>query len=80
MSVGGEIRLDNNTMRISRVSMLSGKTTEKVLSITAQQWANYMSGVLIQNSLKHLSDDDREFILTGILPEEWDENFKEKED
>jgi hypothetical protein len=31
----------------------------------------------IQDFLPNLDDDDREFILTGITPDEWDNLFKE---
>lgn len=33
------------------------------------------SGELIQNVFPQLDDDQREFLITGILPEEWDAMF-----
>jgi hypothetical protein len=29
----------------------------------------------VQNAMPHLSADEREFIMTGITPTEWDEMF-----
>ena len=34
----------------------------------------------IQNAAPHLSDADREFLMTGITVEEWDEAFPDDED
>jgi hypothetical protein len=32
---------------------------------------------LIQEMLPELNADEREFLITGMLPEEWDELFKD---
>ena len=37
------------------------------------------SGMLIQDAFPMLSADEREFIKTGITPEEWDAAFGEEE-
>lgn len=34
--------------------------------------------MLIQDLFPYLSDDDREFLLTGITPEEWDSAFPDE--
>lgn len=39
-----------------------------------QRWLN---GELIQYAMSELTDDEREYILTGILPGEWEEIFGE---
>ena len=67
-------------MLITRKSVFSGKEHTKDLPITDEQWAAYNSGTVIQKALPHLSADDREFILTGSTPEEWDEMFGEDEE
>lgn len=36
-------------------------------------------GMYIQDAFSFLTPDEREFILTGITKEEWDETFKEEE-
>jgi hypothetical protein len=37
----------------------------------------WQSGMLIQDAFPMLSADEREFIKTGITPEEWEEMFGE---
>jgi hypothetical protein len=66
--------------QVTRQSMVSGKTRTKKLVATAEQWAALDKGALIQNALPHLSLDDREFILTGITGEEWDDAFPEEDE
>lgn len=36
---------------------------------------NYKNGDLIQNAFPFLSADEREFLITGLLPEEFDNLF-----
>lgn len=66
-------------MRITRTSILSGITRTKDLPVTIAQARAWLSGELIQNAMSHLSVDDREFILSGITAEEWEENFTEED-
>lgn len=37
----------------------------------------WRAGELIQNALPMLNEDEREFVLTGISPEMWDDMFGE---
>ena len=39
--------------------------------ITLEQLARYSAGELLQNAFPQLSAGEREFIKTGITPEEW---------
>ena len=65
-------------MLIERCSPFSGKTVKREIAVTQQQLDDWRSGTLIQHAMPHLSADDREFILTGITPEEWDEMFTDE--
>lgn len=67
-------------MKITRKSVFSGITRALDLPITDIQWQNYMGGTLVQNAFPNLTDDEREFILTGITKEEWDKMFKEEDE
>lgn len=40
--------------------------------------AKQAQGILIQDAFPFLTADEREFMLTGILPEEWDAMFGEE--
>jgi hypothetical protein len=62
-------------MRIIRTSRLTGNTSVMDLPITREQLAAWIDGELIQNAMPHLNADEREFIMTGITPAEWDAMF-----
>jgi len=59
-------------MLIRRKSIISGIVREKEIAISEEEYRRWMDGELIQNVVPHLSADDREFIMTGNTPEEWD--------
>ena len=62
-------------MILRKTSLISGVTREMDLPITAIQWGRYTRGALVQVAFPDLTDDQREFILTGITPEEWAQAF-----
>jgi hypothetical protein len=66
-------------MLITRTSMISGKTNSMVLPITSAQLDRWTGGELIQNVFPDLSVDQREFLMTGVTQEEWNQNFGEEE-
>ncbi len=66
-------------MQITRTSMF-GKTHTKDLPVTQEQLDAYKAGALLQDAFPDLSADDREFIKTGITPEEWAAQFPEDDD
>lgn len=58
-------------MIVRRKSPFSGKVNEMDLPITWEQVQKWENGELIQNAFPNLSADEREFLLTGITPDEW---------
>jgi hypothetical protein len=66
-------------MLVTNRSTLSGNTNTREIAITEAQYNNWISGMLIQNAMPNLSADDREFLISGITPEEWDKHFGEEE-
>ena len=46
------------------------------IPVTEEQLAAWDSGTLIQNAMPNLTPDQREFIMTGITPEQWVEMFR----
>jgi len=62
-------------MKITRKSGLTGEINTRDLDITPKQYTEYLSGTLAQLAFPHLSADDREFLITGITPEEWREHI-----
>ena len=52
--------------------MISGLTRTIDLPITQEQYDKWESGALIQQVAPRLTPDQREFIMTGIVKQEWD--------
>jgi hypothetical protein len=67
-------------MRITKTSIASGKEHTREIDCTDAQLAAWQGGMNIQDAMPHLSADDREFLMTGITPEEWDETFGSDEE
>ena len=63
------------TMKITRTSRLTGKTSVMYLDITKEQLFSWVDGQLIQDAMPQLSAEEREFMMTGITPAEWNEAF-----
>lgn len=61
-----------------RTSPVTGNLNEMDLPVTQAQIDLWKSGCPIQEALSNLSADQREFILTGMTPEDWDFTFSEK--
>ena len=67
-------------MKITRRSIITGIERVKDLDITPEALAKWGEGqVLIQEIAGHLTPDEREFIMTGIVEEEWEEYMQEDE-
>ena len=62
-------------MQITQTSMFTGNTATREIPVTQAELDAWASGELIQNAMPSLSADDREFLMTGATPEEWDEMF-----
>lgn len=68
-------------MLITRTSTITGQEHTLDLDINPDQLVRINTGIeLIQNIVPHLSPSDREFIMTGITDEEWDNMFGNIED
>lgn len=66
-------------MQITRRSMLTGVVRTREINITEQELEQWRLGKHIQWLCPHLSADDREFLISGSTPEEWDDAFPEVE-
>ena len=60
---------------IERESPFSGNVNRMAIQVTEAQIAAWQDGKLIQNAMPDVSADEREFIKTGITPEEWENTF-----
>lgn len=61
------------TMLITKTSMLSGITRTLEITVTVHQIKAWQAGLLIQDAMPELSCAEREFVMTGITQDEWDE-------
>jgi hypothetical protein len=59
-------------MKVTRKSILTGKMNTLDLNITQDQLDRHDRGYLVQDVFPHLSADEREFLITGIVKDEWD--------
>jgi hypothetical protein len=65
-------------MKITRKCPITGIVNTLDIPVTYEQlqdWENKKG--LIQNVMSNLTPDQREFIMTGILPTNWDDIFLE---
>lgn len=62
-------------MLIEKRSMFTGKVHVMDLDVTHEQIARWQGGELIQRVFPHLSPDEREFLMTGVTPAEWEAAF-----
>lgn len=62
-------------MQITRRNPFTGDHHTQDIAVTAEQLHAWQNGALIQDAMPNLTADEREFILTGMLPEQWNEVF-----
>jgi len=60
-------------MEVSNFSILTGKLNTMDLPVTLEELNRFLKGELVQKVFPHLSDEQREFLLNGITPEESEE-------
>lgn len=63
-------------MIIERISPLTGKRNKLEIDVTADQLSAWSRGQLIQDAMPNLTPAEREFIMTGMLEDEFDSLFK----
>tara|TARA_X000000950_G_scaffold2592_1_gene2700 strand:+ start:661 stop:870 length:210 start_codon:yes stop_codon:yes gene_type:complete len=61
---------------VTRISPLTGKKNTMYMAISAdqiQEWNDPKRRRLIQDIFANLTEDEREFIMTGYTPADWRE-------
>jgi hypothetical protein len=65
-------------MWIKRKSVISGIERTRNIPVNPDDYLSWQAGIgNIQTMMPYLTDSDREFILSGITEEEWDDAFAE---
>jgi hypothetical protein len=68
-------------MKITKVSPRTGQLNTLDLPMTAEQYDQWRIGPgLIQDMLPELTAEQREFLLTGYTPEDWEILFPPEDD
>ena len=67
-------------IRVLKTSPFSGKVNMMEFNMDdkefEERFAKWNSGTLIQEAFDNLSADEREFLMTGIMPDEWPGEFE----
>jgi hypothetical protein len=64
-------------MLITKTSVITGKENTMNLPITQEQLQQWQLGGLVQDVFPNLDVNQREFLISGSTPEEWEETFGE---
>jgi hypothetical protein len=68
-------------MYIKRKSVITGIERTRSIPVNPDDYIAWQAGIgSVQDLMPYLNDDDREFILSGITSEEWDDAFAESEE
>ena len=71
-------------MKIERKSQLTGDIHTMEIGVTIEQMDRFenrfLTGEYVQNIFSNIPAPQREFILTGITPDEWSKYFSKEED
>lgn len=67
---------------ITKIDPVTGKENTMNLDITEAQLAEYESpgSRMVQHIFPNLAAYQREFLMTGIMPDSWDTIFPEREE
>lgn len=73
--------VDDNQVEVFARNIFTRKVNRMIFTVSRSKWAAaekaYNSGALIQNAFRFLNADEREFLMTGMTPEESAAIFKE---
>ena len=65
-------------MIITRTSPLTGRTQSLDINVTIEQIKAWGQGSLIQDVMPQLTADEREFVISGCTPEDFNILFPEE--
>ena len=70
-----------NKVLVHKKSTVSGRVNSMLLPTTQGKIEYWLeSGKLIQDVMPDLNDNQREFLMSGITPREWNDMFGEEDD
>lgn len=66
-------------MIIQKLHPITGQLNQLDLPITDRQLATWKAGAYVQDAFPQLSADEREFLISGLLPGEYDAIYTEED-
>ena len=70
--------LDTGMATVKVWPIVPGKeASTKIMRLTPEQYDTWQSGAYIQDALPHLNNEEREFLISGLDQQAWDEMFKD---
>ena len=70
------VKIDEHFCRVTKASILTGKESSMLLPVSKGEIDDMVdTGTLVQDAFPHLSSDVREFLISGITPDEWNATF-----
>ena len=73
-------KLGDHQMVVVAISAATGVKHAMPLEITEAQVYDWVNGANIRDAMPQLSDEGREFLMTGITTVEWDSLFSDSEE
>ena len=69
-------------IQVTRQSIITRKMNTMELPISQEHLDIYdtVGDILVQDAFPNLDKEQREFLISGITPQEWNETFGEEED
>lgn len=67
-------------MKITKRSPFTGEWNTMELPITRTQVQRWEEGMYAQDAFPSLTAEEREFLITGITPEEWDKHIGDEDE
>ena len=76
--------MKESTVEVARISFVSGRENIMTLNMSSDEFeirlARWNNGEFIQDAFNNLNNDEREFVKSGITPDEWDYLFGGEEE
>ena len=66
------------TTTCQKTSPISGKRNTMTMMLDLSDFRDWQRGMNIQDAMPYLSAGEREFLISGVHPDEWDAMFGKK--
>lgn len=67
-------------MKFTKRSPVTGRLNTMEVNCTPEEYSLWCRGKMIQDAMPNASPDEREFLLSGFTPEDWENTFGNKKD